>query len=99
MQSLLSRTSTAFSNIGANYLDGAYAILEDGHDPEGNIVPEGCGEAATRRITEVIDYDQLLPNQLVAKVGRTTGFTTGMVSGFGLDEVFIQVPNIGNTKI
>jgi hypothetical protein len=90
--------STAFSNVGSNYLDGAYAILEEGHDAQGNIVPEGCGNAATRRITSVIDYDELLPRQLVAKVGRTSGYTTGIVSSFGLDDIVIEVPNVGNTR-
>jgi hypothetical protein len=36
--------STAFSSVGANYLDGAYAILEDGHDPEANVVPQGVAK-------------------------------------------------------
>jgi hypothetical protein len=90
--------STAFSRVGSNYLDGAYATLEPGHDPEANIVPEEGGEAATRRITAVIDYDELLPGQPVAKVGRTTGCTSGMVSSFKLDDIPIQVPNVGNTR-
>ena len=34
----------------------------------------------------------------MAKIGRTTGFTFGRVSGFGIDDIAIGVPGIGNVR-
>jgi hypothetical protein len=90
--------STAFSKKGSNYLDGAYATLKDGHDIEGNIVPEGCGEAAKKTITSVMEFNELLAHQTVAKIGRSSGYTTATVNSFGMDDVVIDIPNVGNTR-
>lgn len=90
---------TTFSGVGSNYLDGAYAILDDPGlaDPNGNTIPKGCPGEGTR-IEEVVDYDQLAPNQRVFKVGRTTGCTGGTVRAFGVDDRIIDVPPYGNRR-
>lgn len=88
---------TTFSAVGSNYLDAAYAILNEGIEHSGNVVPPDC-PGKGNRIDAVIEYDQLGPNQRVAKVGRTTGYTTGVVHAFGVDERIINIPPHGNRR-
>ena len=45
-----------------------------------------------------LTYDELNFKHPMAKVGRTTGFTCGSVSGFGIDEVTIHVHGVGNVR-
>ena len=93
---------TTFSASGANYLDAAYAILDRDYldqllHPNGNVVPDRCPHAGTR-IREVANYEKLGPNQKVAKVGRTTGWTVGTVGAFGVDDRIINIPYHGNRR-
>jgi hypothetical protein len=90
---------TTFSEAGANYLDGAYALLKDGvePDPDGNTIPGPCPGAGTK-IRDVIDYSQLGPNQIVCKIGRTSGCTFGVVNGFGIDDVVVDIPPLGKRR-
>lgn len=73
----------AFENLvaGANRYDVALALLDDGQAVGGNVVPEG---RLTTALEEVVD------GLAVAKVGRTTAHTTGLVSAVELDGVTVD---------
>jgi hypothetical protein len=89
---------TSFSKSGSNYLDGAYAILKSDQEFDGNIIPHGCGDLHGRRIASVGRYDELGPEQLVAKIGRTSGCTKGVVSSYGMNDVVIDMQDTGNVR-
>lgn len=71
-----------------NAVDWAIASLIEGVDHEGNLIPTGLDcpfEGKVLRRTG--GYDLLGPAVVVYKVGRTTGFTIGLVSAVALDNV------------
>jgi hypothetical protein len=76
-------TLTSFERLspGRNLLDLAIAAVDDPEHVGGNDVPEGT-------LSGVVE--ELLDGVLVAKVGRTTGHTTGTVTAVELDGVSVE---------
>jgi hypothetical protein len=76
-------TLTSFEclSAGRNLLDLAVAAVDDPAHVGGNEVPEGT-------LSGVVE--ELLDGVLVAKVGRTTGHTTGTVTAIELDGVTVD---------
>ena len=62
------------------------------------IIPRRLGFPVAGSIAEVMDYDDLVFRHKLAKIGRTTGYSTGVVSGFGIDDVIIHVHSVGNVR-
>ena len=91
----------AIAQFGANYVDCAYAVLRDGIDHEGNRIPRGFRFRSPdigKEITQVRNYDAIGPDTKLAKVGRTTGYTTGIASGISIDDVTVYLPGLGNVR-
>ena len=76
-------TLTSFEplSVDGNLLDLAVAALDDGERVGGNTVPEG----ELSRVAQ-----DLLDGLAVAKVGRTTGHTTGTITAVELDGVTVD---------
>lgn len=76
-----------------NAVDWAVATLSEGVDHEGNRLPAGLGSPFEgKALNRAGGYDLLGPDMLVYKVGRTTGFTIGMVGAVALDNVPVWTP-------
>jgi hypothetical protein len=69
---------------GANLVDAAVAVLDDGVEADPSAVPGGPLSDAVVRVAEIDPDDQ------VEKVGRTTGHTRGRVSAVEVDGVVVQ---------
>ena len=95
---------TTFSRVGSNYVDAAYAMIEPGKVQDllpdaPNHVPAHLGGPCSGPLkSKPMPYDELQFRHKIAKVGRTTGFTTGNVSGFGVDDITINVNGVGNVR-
>jgi hypothetical protein len=88
---------SVISRGGANAYDAASAKLSDGVKYTGNVIPDGA-RAPRGSVGKPLRFDpkaRLGQDTLVAKVGRTSGYTTGYLNGFGIDNVPVQVPGIG----
>jgi len=85
------------SNDSANTVDAAVAVLKDGIQHLGNIIPPDTGwpRAGERLSKEVGSVRKLLRGAKVAKIGRTTGYTTGQVSAVATDAI-VDIPGLGN---
>ncbi len=80
-------TLTAFERLSpdrTNLVDAAVALLDDGVDAEPGDLPGG---PLTGRIPGGLDLD---PDELVEKVGRTTGHTRGRITAVEVDGVAVQ---------
>lgn len=80
-------TLTAFERLSpdrANLVDAAVALLDDGIDAEPGDLPGG---PLTGPVPAGLDLD---PDQLVEKVGRTTGHTRGRITAVEVDGVAVQ---------
>src|SRR5262249_46335353 len=89
--------ATVLSKAGTNTLDSAYARIEEEVDYFGNLIPEGVG-APGESEGKKIEYDpnvELEQDMELAKIGRTTGYTVGILNAFSLDNVSVSVPGIG----
>lgn len=92
---------TVFAREQLNDADFAYARLDPNADTIGNIIPQKIAPAklAGKSIERVGSPDQEMYYGLeVGKVGRTTGFTTGMINAdqlvTGLPVMFYGVGNL-----
>jgi hypothetical protein len=77
----------AFHRLGAdrgNLVDAAVAALNDGVEADPTAYPGGPLAAAVAAVDEVD------PDQLVEKVGRTTGHTRGRITAVEVDGVTVQ---------
>ena len=77
----------AFHRLGAdrgNLVDAAVAALNDGVEADPTAYPGGPLAAAVAAVDEVD------PDQLVEKVGRTTGHTRGRITAVEVDGVGVQ---------
>ncbi len=72
--------SIHLSKIGLNALDAAYAILEENIPHLGNLVPQGFGSPDEgKSIIEVVSFDDAIrEGMVVAKLGRTSGYTSAI---------------------
>ncbi|MFP5370617.1 MAG: hypothetical protein ACLGI3_07695 [Actinomycetes bacterium] len=80
-------TLTAFEDLAggrANLVDAAVATLDAGVDAEPGDVPGG---ALTGPVPRSLDID---PDELVEKVGRTTGHTSGRITAVEVDGVAVD---------
>jgi hypothetical protein len=80
-------TLTAFERLsasGANLVDAAVALLDDGIEAEPGDLPGG---PLTGRIPGGLDID---PDELVEKIGRTTGHTHGRITAVEVDGIAVQ---------
>ncbi|WP_448626836.1 hypothetical protein [Geodermatophilus sp. URMC 64] len=73
-----------FTDDGANLVDAAVAVLDDGIGAEPGNLPGG---PLTGTVLAAEDID---PDVLVEKVGRTTGHTRGRISAVEVDGVAVQ---------
>jgi len=89
--------ATVLSRAGANTLDAGYAHVEEDVDYLGNVIPPGVGapgdfEGKKLEYDPNVEFEQ---DMELAKVGRTTGYTVGLLNAFSLDNVSVSVPGIG----
>ncbi|GGA36792.1 hypothetical protein [Okeania sp. KiyG1] len=84
----------SISKIGSNFGDSAYAVLDKGIEHQGNLIPSGFGNSddSGRYINDVQDYDVISPEIILAKIGRTTGYTEGIPGAIELDNVAVYIP-------
>jgi len=83
-----------------NLVDSAVAVLKKDTEHNSNRIPTGFGFPMEGRIIrEVDDPDSVLEllkkDTPVCKIGRTTGFTEGIIGAVALDNVPVKTP-IGN---
>ena len=79
-----------------NPVDSAVAILAQGINHDSNIIPKGFGfpsegkaiNKPPKKADELLEI--LKKDETVCKIGRTTGFTEGQISAFGLDYVPVK---------
>jgi hypothetical protein len=69
---------------GANLVDAAVAVRDDGVEADPSAVPGGPLSDAVVRATEID------PDEHVEKVGRTTGHTRGRITAVEVDGVVVQ---------
>ncbi|MPR00173.1 hypothetical protein GB931_20095 [Modestobacter sp. I12A-02628] len=73
-----------FSPTGASLVDAAVAALDDGVQADPGDYPGG---PLAPRVSDALDVD---PDELVERVGRTTGHTRGRISAVEVDGVGVQ---------
>ncbi len=91
---------SVLADAGSNLVDYAIARL-DGVEHAGNIVPVAANvppELIGLPFTGVVAPEQLGPEPMVAKIGRTTGYVLGKLTAVSLDDVPVFVPGIGNVR-
>jgi hypothetical protein len=89
------------NKTGSNYIDGAYCILEDTIETIENLIPTDSGAPdAGEAFDAVIDPFNLELDKPVAKIGRTTGYTSEPVENVsvGINDVTIEIPGLGNHR-
>jgi len=87
--------SIRIAKLVRNRVDSALAILVDGMAHEGNKIPTGLDfPMEGQMIVEADDHDSMLDlikkDEIVCKIGRTTGFTEGRISAVALDNVPVR---------
>ena len=109
------RNWTTFSTRGANYLDGAYAVLADDIVHNGNEIPpgfpgsgitltaptvalEGIEEHGIKAFRDLWHRLNLTKQLEVAKLGRSTGYTTGFITAFAIDDIIVEMGEDGNRR-
>ena len=86
---------------GSNYIDAAYCILENNVDTSENIISSESGAPdAGKAFDTVIDPFDLNLDQRIAKIGRTTGYTSEPAANVsvGINDVTIEIPGAGNHR-
>lgn len=89
--------ATMLSKAGTNTLDAAYSLLLNKVAYTGNIIPESVGAPASS-VGERIVYatnPELGEDAELAKIGRTTGYSEGVLNAMGVDNLSVLVPGIG----
>ena len=91
----------ALTRIGSNYIDAAYCILEDEVDINENVIsPESGAPDAGQAFESIVDPFDLKLDQRIAKIGRTTGYTSEPAENVsvGINDVTIEIPGAGNHR-
>ena len=87
--------SVDLSDNDINEIDAAVGVLNEGIEFT-NCLPqlEGCPDAGKplKRVLSVRDLASMGPNLLVAKVGRTTGYTTGKLTALDVKRLPVRTP-------
>jgi hypothetical protein len=75
-----------------NDIDAAYAQLLDNCEPSGTRIPQGLGYPNEGSpLNALDDYEQIaLRDTIVCKIGRSTGYTRGLIRAFELESVTIN---------
>jgi hypothetical protein len=85
--------------FGANDVDAAVARLDDGIAHNGNVIPETCkAPCAGEKIRGYQSALELPPRAVLAKVGRTTDYTEGVLTGAAIDDVTVLYHGAGNLR-
>lgn len=86
--------ATILAPAGSQELDVAVAVLTEDAEND-NMIPAhlGCAQSG-RRLSGVVEPGNLKPFAKVCKVGRTTDWTMGTVSAFGIDNLPIYTPQL-----
>jgi hypothetical protein len=83
---------------GSNLYDAALAILDTGIEHAGNIIPPGLGAVGEGgQILEPGSIDDLDANAILAKIGRTTGYSEGIYSAV-IDSIAVKA-DVNNENI
>jgi hypothetical protein len=97
IQHLIARLSdaTVLAKDIRNEADSAIAILVSGMNHESNKIPTGYsypmeGEMITEPNDEASMLELLNKDEIVCKIGRTTGYTEGRISAVALDNVPVK---------
>lgn len=84
------------TQVEGNELDCAVARLDcDGWDAGENVIPARYPHAGAK-LRVIDDLSILSRGKVVCKIGRTTGFTTGLIRAVELDNVTVLYHGIGN---
>lgn len=88
------------SRSDKNSIDSALAKLGEDIDCVGNVIPKNLGfPSQGKKINAVPNDESILQyfqkDEIVCKIGRTTGFTEGVVSAIAVDNVPVRT-QIGN---
>jgi hypothetical protein len=83
------------SRAQRNQVDSAIAVLREDISYHGNIIPKGLRHPKHGSTLKLGDPLDLTAGTVVNKIGRTTGFTRGIVKAIALDNVSVRTP-IGN---
>jgi len=102
IQHMIARLSdaTVLGKSVRNEADSAVAALVEGMDHSSNQIPTGLGYPMQgQMVVQPSDDDALLESlgkdEVVCKIGRTTGYTEGRVSAVALDNVPVRT-SVGN---
>ncbi|MTD94360.1 hypothetical protein GIW81_08435 [Hyphomicrobium sp. xq] len=90
---------TALSKTGANSVDAAVALIDEGIEHTRNVVPPylSC-DCAGKPIRGVVSALSLMEGTKLAKLGRTTGYTEGALTAQSVDDVTILYHGVGNLR-
>ena len=100
----------ALRKVGSNSFDAAYCIVKSELDTNRNLIPPDFGPAdAGESLTDCLSFDNLVdavhnvPSTkaiTVAKLGRTTGYTSEPYTNvsLGVNDVIVFVPGLGNCR-
>ena len=88
-----------FRKKGSNTVDAAICVLDDDVEYIGNVVPDWC-EAACRgsKIKDVGSVFDKKKGSVLAKVGRTTGYTEGILTAMSVDDLTVLYHGTGNLR-
>lgn len=89
---------TVLTAAGSQELDAAVGLLDDDAlSNSANTIPDGlpgCGHGGSA-LAGIGEPETLARDTLVCKIGRTTAWTSGRVTGVGIDNLPIYVPQLG----
>ena len=89
------------TRTGSNFVDAAFCILEEEIDIVENVIPSIRGVPdAGKEFSSVIDPFDLELDKPIAKIGRTTGYTSEPIENvsIGINDVIIEIPGSGNHR-
>ena len=92
-----------FSKTGANTVDAAICLLDEIEDGaelhSSNLIPDWCGAACRgRKIRGVQSALDMRLGTVLAKVGRTTGYTEGILTAASMSDLTVKYHGIGNHR-
>src|SRR5262249_41948965 len=93
------RNRVRLAKSGANTVDAAIALLDDEIEHDGNVVPAHCRTAcAGKRIIGAESAVDLPLGTPLAKVGRTTECSVGMLTAASTDDITVLYHGTGNLR-
>lgn len=89
-----------FSKTAPHEFDAATARIGDNFQRGRNVIPLGRGyphEGTALSVLDFVDNAQALERDAtVAKIGKTTGYTTGLLRAIDIDNLVVDIPGRGN---